>query len=110
MQQQNSVPEAIQEFTRTYEDTVEGNLQFLVDRSLYFKKMATEAKTQLSKNYFQKKLVKNNQKFYKLLVRTPNAFNPFMNLSKERANVDDLIEPQPEAEADTPQTDTPETE
>jgi hypothetical protein len=106
MQQQNPVvPEAIQELTRQYEDTVEGNLQFLVDQSLYFKKMVTEAKTQVSKSYFQKKLVKNNQKFYKLLVRTPNAFNPFMNLSKERANVDDLIEPQPEVETDTPETE-----
>lgn len=61
-----------------YEDSIEGVLQFHADRSLYFQEQSRSAKTSLKRDYYKKKLVKNNQKLWKLLVRTPNSYNPLM--------------------------------
>lgn len=61
-----------------YEDSLEGLLQYHADRSLWFKKQANEAKTSFKRGYYTKKLEKNNRNLWKLLVRTPNAYNPLM--------------------------------
>ena len=64
----------------TYEDSLEGLLQYHADLSLWFKEQSKSAKTQVKREYYQKKLVKNNNNLWKLLVRTPNAYNPLMEL------------------------------
>lgn len=61
-----------------YEDSLEGMLQYHADLSMYYAHEAKNAKTQFKRDYFKKKQVKNNKKLYKLLVRTPNKFNPLM--------------------------------
>lgn len=62
----------------TYEDNVEGMLQYRADLSLWYSKQIKEAKTPLKRELYTRKLKKNNNKIYKLLVRTPNAYNPFI--------------------------------
>lgn len=62
----------------TYDDSIEGKLQHMVDQSLWFKQQMEEAKTSVKRDLYRRKLVKNNNKMFKLLIRTPNAFNPFM--------------------------------
>lgn len=62
----------------SYEDSLEGMLQYHADRSLWFKQQANEAKTSFKREYYTKKLHKNNKNLWKLLVRTPNAYNPLM--------------------------------
>lgn len=62
----------------SYADTVEGKLQYLADLSLYFSAQAKIAKTQFKRDFYKKKQIKNNQKLYNLLVRTPNSYNPLM--------------------------------
>ena len=68
-----------------YEDTIEGVLQYHTDRSLWFKEQSRNAKTTLKRDYYQKKLVKNNKHLWKLLLRTPNAYNPLMPILEEAA-------------------------
>jgi hypothetical protein len=85
----------------TYEDSLEGLLQFHADRSLWFKEQSRNAKTNVKRDYYQKKLVKNNKNLWKLLVRTPNAYNPLMDILKgsedrvEAAAADDGVILQP---------------
>lgn len=66
-----------------YEDSLEGLLQYHADRSLWFKSQSRNATTALKREYYRKKLVKNNKNLWKLLVRTPNAYNPLMEILKE---------------------------
>lgn len=61
-----------------YADTVEGKLQYLADLSLYYAAQAKVAKTKFKRDFYKKKQIKNNNKMYNLLVRTPNQFNPLM--------------------------------
>lgn len=68
--------------TGAYPDTVEGMLQHIADTSLYYQVQIKMAKTNVKKNYFKKKLAKNNNKLYQFLVRTPNAYNPLMKYLK----------------------------
>ena len=63
---------------KAYEDSVEGLLQYHADRSLWFKHQVNTAVSKLKRDYYQKKLEKNNRNLWKLLVRTPNAYNPLM--------------------------------
>ncbi len=79
----------------TYEDNVEGKLQHMTDLSLYYGAMKKEAKTQFKRDFYQKKLVNNNRKLYRLLVRTPNAFNPLMELLKGNDTVTVNMESNP---------------
>lgn len=64
--------------TGPYEDSVEGMLQYHADLSIYYAEQEKEAKTSLKREYYRKKRVKNNQKMYNILVRTPNQYNPLM--------------------------------
>jgi hypothetical protein len=62
----------------TYTNDLEGQLQFLVDRSIFYAQQEKDAKTSLKREMYRKKRVKNNKKFVQLLLRTPNAYNPLM--------------------------------
>lgn len=62
----------------SYEDSIEGMLQYHADLSLYYASQVKSAKTSFKREYFKKKQRKNNEKMYKLLVRTPNKFNPLL--------------------------------
>lgn len=73
-----------------YEDSLEGLLQYHADRSLWFKEQSKSAKTQVKRDYYQKKLVKNNKNLWKLLVRTPNAYNPLMKYLEAEPKGDDV--------------------
>lgn len=73
--------------TNAYEDTVEGKLQYHADLSLYYGSMIKEAATSFKKQYYQKKLEKNNNKMYQLLVRTPNTYNPLLQMIQNGTNV-----------------------
>jgi hypothetical protein len=68
-----------------YEDTLEGVIQWHVDNSLWLKEQAKSAKTQVKRRYYEKKLVKSNKKLWNLMLRTPNAYNPLMELLKPQA-------------------------
>lgn len=61
-----------------YEDSLEGMLQYHADLSMYYAHLSKTAKTNFKRDFYKKKQLKNNQKLYKLLVRTPNKFNPLM--------------------------------
>jgi hypothetical protein len=61
-----------------YPDTIEGKLNYLADLSAFYSAQKKVAKSNFKREYYQKKLVKNNKKLYKLLVRTPNSYNPFI--------------------------------
>lgn len=76
-------PQQLEPEAPAYQDNIEGKLQYLADLSLYYGAMKKEAQTNFKRQYFQKKLEKNNNKLYKLLVRTPNAFNPLMKYIQE---------------------------
>lgn len=64
--------------TPPYEDSIEGMLQYHADLSLYYAAESKNAKTGFKREYFLKKQRKNNEKMYRLLVRTPNQFNPLL--------------------------------
>lgn len=78
-----------------YEDTVEGMLQYRADLSLWYTQQIKDAKTSLKRELYTKKLKKNNNKIYKLLVRTPNAYNPFIQyLETAATNAEEgVVEP-----------------
>lgn len=61
-----------------YEDSLEGMLQYHADLSAWFKHQSQVAKTTFKRDFYKKKQIKNNQKLWKLLVRTPNQFNPLL--------------------------------
>ncbi len=75
----------------TYEDSLEGLLQFHADRSLWFKEQSLTAKTSFKREFYQKKLVKNNKNLWKLLVRTPNAYNPLMKFIEAEPKGEDFV-------------------
>jgi uncharacterized protein YeeX (DUF496 family) len=75
---QNEVADIVEDLKPPYEDSIEGMLQYHADLSLYYASEAKTAKTAVKRNYFKKKQIKNNEKMYRLLVRTPNQFNPLM--------------------------------
>ena len=81
MQSKEFDASAVVETTTTddYADTLEGNLQYLVDISLaYQAEIDRPGASSFKRDLYRKKLVKNNNKMYKMLVRTPNAYNPLM--------------------------------
>lgn len=94
MQSTTTAPET--EPTPTaYPDTMEGMLQHIADTSLYYQVQVTTAKTAFKRDFYKKKLAKNNNKLYRYLVRTPNAYNPLMK----------YLEPTPAAPEDTVEYD-----
>lgn len=76
----------------TYDDTLEGQLQYYADLSLWYAAQSKSAKTHVKRDYFKKKQLKNNNKLYRLLVRTPNLYNPLMKyLTPPRAEESDTV-------------------
>lgn len=79
--------ESSEESTPPYAETMEGVLQYHADLSLMYKHLSNTAKTNFKKEFYRKKMVKNNRKLYSLLVRTPNEYNPLMKyLTNEAGN------------------------
>lgn len=78
--------------TQPYPDSVEGKLQYMTDVSLYYGAEMKLATSSFKREFYKKKLEKNNQKLTKLLLRTPNAFNPLMKYMQQAVDTAKAIE------------------
>lgn len=78
--------------SQQYPDTMEGKLQHIADTSLFYQVQIKLAKTSLKKEYFTRKLKKNNNKLYRFLVQTPNAYNPLMKYLQPTKADSDAVE------------------
>lgn len=72
-------------------DVVAAELQALQEDSMKFREELTNAKTSVKRNYFRKKLTKNNKKMMNMLV----AFDKLRGREVSTATDDEVI-PEPE--------------
>lgn len=78
--------------TSVYADGIEGTIQMYLDRSLAYDELRKSAKTKVKRDFYTKKLQKNNRDLYRLIFRTPNAYNPLLKMLKERPELEDIQE------------------